>query len=92
MENEFEKGFWEVYDRAEELAKKDPEWRFLEEQIHHALDRFETVEGLQDRLITPIDKQYVLFMKKIYEVMHLNEAAATQKTVLPHVDHKDIKH
>lgn len=92
MENEFEKGFWEVYDRAEELAKKDPEWRFLEEQIHHALDRFETVEGLQDRLITPIDKQYVLFMKKIYEVMHQNEAAATQKAVLPHVDHKDIKH
>lgn len=92
MENEFEKGFWEVYDRAEELAKKDPEWRFLEEQIHHALDRFETVEGLQDRLITPIDKQYVLFMKKIYEVMRQNEAAATQKAVLPHVDHKDVKH
>jgi len=22
MENEFEKGFWEVYDQAEELAKK----------------------------------------------------------------------
>jgi len=73
------------------LAKKDPEWRFLEEQIHHALNRFETIEGLQDRLITPIDKQYVLFMKKIYEVMRQNEAAATQKAVLPHVTKKIMK-
>jgi len=73
-------------------GKKDPEWRFLEEQINHALDRYDKIEGLQDRLITPIDKQYVLFMKKIYEVMHQYAAAATQKATLPHIENKNVKH
>lgn len=92
MENEFEKDFWEVYDRAEELAQKDPEWRFLEKQIVETLDQFAKLEGLQERLITPIDKQYLIFMQKIFEVMRQNEAAALHRAASPHLESRDIKH
>ena len=79
MGNGFEEAFWEIYDRAEELALQDPEWRFLEEQIHHALDKFAKVEGLQDMLVSPIDKQYLIFMKKIYEVLQSDRASDLRK-------------
>lgn len=71
MSDTFSPDFWEIFDKASDLAQRNSEWLELEAKVNAFLDKALNSNQLQDDLVNHIDRQYIILMSEMFMLLKM---------------------